>query len=98
MKIIKSALLLLGIGLTACTSNLTRDGQSDYRIVISDPTDTVQQKAAAELQFYLNKMSAVVLPIEKVKGKKTFLSGGRMRHPGRLLPSIRKSCKRMAFI
>ncbi|TAJ14997.1 DUF4838 domain-containing protein [Marinilabiliaceae bacterium JC017] len=97
MKIIKSALLLLGIWLTACTSNLTRDGQSDYRIVISDPTDTVQQKAAADLQFYLNKMSAVVLPIEKVKGEKNIFIGRPHEAPKEIAAFDQKQLQKDGF-
>lgn len=75
MKFINTLLLLLAIGMTGCTGYLAKDGQSDYRIILTDTSDTIQQKAAAELQHYLKEISSVYLPIETIPGERNIYLG-----------------------
>ena len=75
MKFAKNLLFLLGFGLTACTGYLAENGKTDYRIVLTDASDTLQQQAAAELQTYLYQMSGARLPIETDKGAKNIYIG-----------------------
>ena len=55
------------IGFVGCQSNqslmLVKNNKSDYQIVISGDSDATIEKAASELQKYLEKMTMVKLPI-----------------------------------
>ncbi|MBI9065618.1 MAG: DUF4838 domain-containing protein, partial [Marinilabiliaceae bacterium] len=75
MKFINTLLLVLAFGMIGCTSYLAKDGQSDYRIILTDSSDTIQQKAAAELQHYLNEISSAYLPIETTPGERNIYLG-----------------------
>jgi len=59
--------MLLSVALVSCGGfnkmELVSNGQSQYRIVIREHASAVEQKAAAELQKYLQQMSGAVLPI-----------------------------------
>ena len=46
-----------------CNPKLKIDGKTDYQIVISSQADSVEIKAAQQLQYYLTEMSDVSLPI-----------------------------------
>ena len=64
MKSVKHTILLLSVLLVAgCNSGLKINGKADYQIVISSQADSTEVKAAERLQFYLDEMSGVSLPI-----------------------------------
>lgn len=75
--ILKLTLSILGllIGLTGCAYFLPKKDESNYRIIITNPTDHIQQKAAAELQKYLFQMSGKTLPVSTTKSKKNIYLG-----------------------
>jgi len=75
MKFINTLLLLLAFGMVGCTSYLVKDGQSDYRIILTDSSDTIQQKAAAELQHYLKEISSAYVSIETTSGEQNIYLG-----------------------
>lgn len=63
----KSFVILLLSTLFACTQNnqvnLVKNNQSDYEIVLPENADTTLQEAANQLQFYIEKISGVQIPI-----------------------------------
>jgi hypothetical protein len=63
----KSFVILLLSTLFACTQNnqvnLVKNNQSDCEIVLPGNADTTLQKAANQLQFYIEKISGVQIPI-----------------------------------
>ncbi len=65
---IKYSILILSlVGLFACGNSsqltITKNGKSDYEIVLPEKADKTLKKAAEELQFYLKKISSAKLPI-----------------------------------
>ena len=54
---------LVSILLASCSPKLKIDGKSDYQIVVPAQADSVEIKAAKQLQYYLGEMSGVALPI-----------------------------------
>ena len=52
----------------ASDSCLVEDGHSDYIIVIPDNAIASEHKAAEELQYYIQQMTDIVLPISKETG------------------------------
>ena len=79
------ALLLLSFVIHSCSSAsglvLVEDGQSDYRIVIPSAPSAYEQKAAYELQDYLERISGARLPIfqdsTKFTGKEIIIGDNR---------------------
>ena len=80
----KSIIILLLATLFACTQKnkvtLVKNNQSDYEIVLPENADTTIQKAADQLQTYLEKISGVKIdvidePDANVEKKKIFVGG-----------------------
>jgi len=69
------SILGLLIGLTGCTYFISKQKESNYRIVTTNPTDPIQQKAAAELQKYLYQISGKTLPISSPKANHNIFIG-----------------------
>jgi hypothetical protein len=64
MKRLLALLLGLACCTTACGLTLVRDGKSDYVIVLSAKASPSQQRAANELQSYVEQISGAKLPIQ----------------------------------
>lgn len=68
MKVYHLSCSLLACLLIACTTStkmvpLVQDGHSDYTIVIPEDADSLIEKAAEELQYYLQQSTQAKLPI-----------------------------------
>lgn len=59
------SLLLMSFVFGCNDQKLTINGKTGYQIVIPDQADSITQKAASELQFYLKKLQKAQLPIIK---------------------------------
>ena len=59
--------LILIVGLLSCTKQshiaIVENGTTEYEIILPDNSDKIVEKAASELQFYLEKISSVTVPI-----------------------------------
>lgn len=67
VKLISLFLLLSGIFITSCNSdiNLVTGNQTKYKIVVPDETNEIEKKAAEELQIYLYEISKTNIEIIK---------------------------------
>ena len=63
MKLRIYSFIFVSVLLTGCGPELKINGKSDYQIVVPLQADSVEMKAAKQLQYYLSEMSGVVLPI-----------------------------------
>lgn len=68
LQLMLLAIVILGLGTVGCTKYVAENGDSEYRIIIESTADSIQQKAASELQYYVKEMTGAVLPIGSEKG------------------------------
>jgi hypothetical protein len=88
------SLVLCGIMLVSCTNSVTfvKNNTSEFRILISTDADSLTQKAAEDLQFYVHRICGVQLTIRNLpaEGEKYICVGKGAANDSMVLREIGK--------